>query len=326
MKNIVIILMAFVTSNLHAQMFFSDTPLAHTYSIVARDSQTGEMGVAVQSHWYSVGTIVSWAEAGVGAIATQSMVNASFGPNGLELLKQGLSAHEVLAKLLAEDDGRDYRQVSIIDGKGNIATHTGKNCIPEAGQIIGSGFSVQANMMLNDGVWTAMANAYKNSSGPLAERLLTALEAAQSAGGDIRGKQSAAILVVKGESTGKVWEDRLVDIRIDDNPEPLKELRRILKVHRAYEHMNKGDLALERGDMKKALEEYSAAEAMFPSNEEMKFWHAVTLANNGDIDGSITIFKEIFNKNENWKILLKRLPAVGLLTVPEKDLKIILND
>jgi uncharacterized Ntn-hydrolase superfamily protein len=324
MKKLFVLLVS-ISSLLYSQSFYSSNPLAHTYSIVARDAKTGEMGVAVQSHWYSVGTIVSWGEAGVGVIATQSLVNVSFGPRGLDLLKSGLTAHEVLDKLIEEDEGRDFRQAAILDINGNVAAYTGKNCIPDAGHIVGDGFSVQANLMLNDKVWSAMAKAFKESEGPLAERLLLTLEAAEKAGGDIRGKQSAAILVVKGKSSGKVWEDRTVDIRIDDNPEPLKELRRTLKVHRAYEHMNRGDLAIEHGDMDKALEEYSAAEKMFPDNEEMKFWHAVSLANTGYVDDSIEIFKEVFEMNENWKILLPRLTAVGMLTVTEENLQKILN-
>ncbi len=324
MKNLLIVLIL-TSASYYSQSFYSTNPLAHTYSIVARDAATGEMGVAVQSHWYSVGTIVSWGEAGVGVIATQSLVNVSFGPRGLDMLKSGMSAHKVLDKLIEEDEGRDFRQVAILDVKGNVASYTGKNCIPDAGHIAGDGFSVQANLMLNDKVWPAMEKAFKESEGPLAERLVTTLEAAEEAGGDIRGKQSAALLVVKGESSGKVWEDRTVDIRIDDNPEPLKELRRTLKVHRAYEHMNRGDLAIEHGDMDKALEEYSAAESMFPDNEEMKFWHAVSLANTGYIDESIEIFSGVFDKNENWKILLPRLPEVGLLNITEEDLKKILD-
>jgi uncharacterized Ntn-hydrolase superfamily protein len=178
-------------------MFKTDNPLAHTYSIVARDPITGEMGVAVQSHWFSVGTAVSWAEAGVGAVATQSFVNKSFGIRGLQLLKTGLTAQETLDKLLSDDEGREVRQVAIVDNKGNVATHTGKNCIDYAAHIKGNGFSVQSNMMLTDKVCSAMSQAYeKNKNKVLAERMILALEAAQKAGGDIRGQQSAAIIIV----------------------------------------------------------------------------------------------------------------------------------
>ena len=318
---IVAIVILSVVGSLNAQVYKEQNPLAHTFSIVARDSVTGEIGVAVQSHWYSVGTIVSWGEAGVGVVATQSFVNPAFGPNGLALLKEGLNAKQVVEKLIAEDNGRDYRQLSIMDSYGNAATFTGKNCIAEAGHLTGKDFSVQANMMLNNKVPAAMAEAYKNSKGQLAERLLAALQAAQSVGGDIRGKQSAAILVVKSKSTGKLWEDRIVDIRVDDNPDPILEIARILKVHRAYEHMNRGDLAMENGDTQKALEEYSAAEKMFPNNLEMKFWHAVTLVNNGKVEDALPIFKVVFDKDKNWKTLLLRLPNAGLLNVNEHQLK-----
>jgi uncharacterized Ntn-hydrolase superfamily protein len=324
LKNIVLIFFV-INSLIAGQTFFNNEPFAHTYSIVARDTLTGEMGVAVQSHWYSVGTIVSWGEAGVGVIATQSFVNPSFGPRGLALLKQGLTANQVLDLLIESDDGRDVRQVAILDVKGNVASYTGKNCIDDAGNIVGDNYSVQANMMLNDKIWGAMSESFENSTGPLAERLMLTLEAAEKTGGDIRGKQSAAILVVKAESTNQPWLDRKVDIRVDDHPEPLKELRRILKVHTAYDHMNKGDLAIEHNDMQLAMKEYSAAEAMFPENEEMKYWHAVTLANIGKIDDSLPLFKEVFAKNSNWVKLTPRLIKSKLLIVDTESLEKIMT-
>lgn len=303
-----------------AQTFYS-SPFAHTFSVVARDSVTGEMGIAVQSHWFSVGTAVSWGEAGVGVVATQSFVNESFGIRGLDLLRQGKTPQEALDQLLSADSAREVRQVAILDSKGRVATFTGKNCIAEAGHLNGNNFSVQANLMLNDKVWPAMAKAYKESKGQLAERLVTTLEAAQAAGGDIRGKQSAAILVVKGASTGKVWEDRLIDLRVEDNKEPIKELRRLLQVHRAYEHMSEGDLAIEKNDMERALKEYATAEEMFPQNVEMKFWHAISLVNKGEIEKAIPLFKAVFKVNVNWVILLPRLTKAGLLTIDEKNMK-----
>lgn len=321
----VILLVSILTTDIYSQTAFS-TPLAHTYSIVARDPETGEMGVAVQSHWFSVGSIVSWAEAGVGAIATQSFVNVSFGPSGLELLKEGKTAQEVSKILIDADEGRDVRQLAIIDAKGNVAAYTGKKCIPDAGHIIGANFSVQANMMLNDKIWSAMEQAFQSSKGKhLAERMITALEAAQQSGGDIRGKQSAAILVVKGEATGKVWEDRLIDLRVEDHPEPIQEIKRLLKVFRAYEYMNAGDLAIEKNDIEGALTAYGSAEEMFPDNLEMKYWHAISLANVGMIDQALPIFKSIFEVDRNWWILTKRLPQVDLLKVDEMNLKKILS-
>jgi uncharacterized Ntn-hydrolase superfamily protein len=323
---VIFLVLSSVTAGYSQASFFkSESPLAHTFSIVARDPSTGEMGVAVQSHWFSVGSVVSWAEAGVGAIATQSLVNVSFGPKGLELLKSGMTAKQVLDNLIASDTGRDYRQLAIVDAKGNVAAYTGKKCIPDAGHIMGDNFSVQANLMANDKIWPAMDKAFRESEGPLAERMIEALSAAQEAGGDIRGRQSAAILVVRGKSTGKVWEDRLIDLRVEDDPDPIVELQRLLKVHRAYEHMNNGDLAIEKNDMELAMKEYSTAEEMFPENLEMKYWHAVTLASIGKVDESLPLFKEIFLKDNNWRTLTPRLVPIGLLTVSEEDLNKILS-
>ena len=321
---IIIFLFLCLTSSLSAQNTKSDI-FTHTYSIVARDSVTGDMGVAVQSHWFSVGSVVSWAEPGVGAIATQSLVNVSFGPRGLALLKKGKTAPEVLNILIENDDGREFRQVAIIDKNGNVATFTGKNCIPDAGQIIGKNFSVQANMMLNNKVWPAMAEAFGKSKGPLAERMVEALKAAEAAGGDIRGQQSASILVVCGSSTGKLWEDRLIDLRVEDHPQAVKEIDRVLKVHRAYEHMNQGDLAIELGDEEKALKEYSAAEKMFPDNIEMKYWHAVSLVNMGKLEDSLPIFKIVFEQDSNWIELTKRIVPNGLLKVDQTILDKIIS-
>lgn len=311
----------FISISIFAQNNIRHFPFANTYSIVARDPETGEMGVGVQSHWFSVGTVVAWAEAGVGAIATQSFVNVSFGPNGLQLLKEGKSASEVLDILISNDDGKDYRQLAIVDKNGNVAAYTGKNCIPEAGHIVGKDFSVQANLMLSNEVWSSMEKAFKNSKGKLADRIIAALEAAESVGGDIRGKQSAALLIVKSQSSGKIWEDKVVDIRVDDNEEPLKELKRIYQVHQAYDHMNAGDLAVENNDMEKAMLEYGKAEEMFPENEEMKFWHGVTLINNNRIEEGVQILRTVFQKNNNWKILLYRLPNVNLINLNKTQLE-----
>jgi uncharacterized Ntn-hydrolase superfamily protein len=308
-----------------AQVFNTNHPLANTYSIVARDPVTGEIGVAVQSHWFSVGTAVSWAEAGIGAIATQSFVNKSFGIKGLDLLRRGLNAQQALDILIAEDEGRDVRQVAIVDAQGNVAAHTGKMCIQFASHIEGKHFSVQANMMLTDKVCTAMADAFEKSEGkPLAERMLLALDAAEGAGGDIRGRQSAALLMVPAKSENKPWDERTVDLRVDDSKEPLKELRRLYRVHLAYQHMNNGDLAVEKNDMEWAMKEYNAAMKMFPANLEMQYWTAVTLANSGDMAKALPLFKKVFAADKNWKELTRRLPVVKLLTVPESDWKKIM--
>ncbi len=297
----------------------------HTYSIVARDTITGEMGVAVQSHWFSVGSLVTWAEAGVGAVATQSFVDPAYGPLGLDLMRTGKSAEQALASLLAGDPGKDVRQVAMVDVKGNVAAHTGAKCIQGAGHIVGKNYSVQANLMMNDKIWPAMSKAYESAKGDLAERMLAALDAAQSVGGDIRGKQSAAILIVKAKSTGRPWADRSMELRVEDHEDPLKELRRLVNVHRAYDHMNNGDLAVEHNDVDGALREYSAAEAMFPNNLEMKFWHAVALVNVGRVQESLPIFKEIFAKDKNWIDLIPRLPQSGVLKDDEDVVRRILT-
>ncbi len=288
-------------------------PLVHTFSIVARDPQTGEMGVAVQSHWFSVGSVVPWAEAGVGAVATQSFVDPSYGPLGLDLMRAGRSAPEALKALLAGDSGADVRQVAMVDAQGRVAAHTGAKCIPTAGHQTGDGFSVEANLMENDRVWPAMARAFRETKGDLAERMLAALDAAQSVGGDIRGMQAAAIVVVKGKSTGRPWADTVFNLRVEDSPEPLKELRRPVTLQRAYNHASAGDDFTAAGKMDEALTEYAEAARLAPQVLELPYWEAVALATNGQVEKSLPIFKEIFAKEPRWAELTPRLPGVGLL-------------
>lgn len=286
----------------------------HTFSIVARDSKTGEMGVAVQSHWFSVGADVPWAEAGVGAVATQSFVDPSYGPRGLALMRLGKSASETLKELIAADPKEDVRQVAMVDAKGSVAVHTGKHCIECAGHKIGDGYSVQANLMLNDRVPLAMAKAFEQVQGDLADRMMAALEAAQEVGGDIRGKQSTAMIVVKAQSSGKPWADRVVDLRVEDHPEPVRELRRLLNLARAYDHMSAGDVAMEKNDVEKAVNEYGAAMNMAGDNVEIAFWSAFTLAVKGNVDQALPIFKKVFSVDKNWAEVLKRLPKAGLVS------------
>ena len=319
------IITLFTFTDYSAQMYKSESPFAHTFSIVARDPETGQMGVAVQSHWFSVGSVVAWGEAGVGVVATQSFVNPSFGIRGLELLKQGLSPQEAVDKLISEDNAPEVRQLAILDVQGRVAAYTGSLCVDYAGDVQGENYSCQANMMMTNTVWGGMANAFENTKAPLAEKLMAALEAGQAEGGDIRGKQSCAILVVSGVNTGQPWVDRIIDLRVEDNPNPIKEMRRILTTYRAYEHMNNGDLAMEHNDMKKALEEYTTAEKMFPNNLEMKYWHAVTLVNNGDFEKALPMFKGIFSKKVNWAIMTPRLIKSGLLKVTDEQLKTIME-
>lgn len=298
---------------------------AHTYSIVAFDQKAGQIGVAVQSHWFSVGSDVSWAEAGAGAVATQSMVNVSFGPRGLALMKEGKTAKQAVQELIAADENRELRQLAAVDAGGKVAAYTGKKCIPAAGHYIGEGYSVQANLMLSDRVWPAMADAFEKSRGPLAERMVKTLEAAQNAGGDLRGKQSAALLIVRHLPTGRIWEDRVLDLHVEDHPEPVREIGRLLKVFRAYEHMNRGDLAIEHNDTKRALQEYRQAQSICPENLEMKYWYAVSLANAGKLKSARSIFKDLFSRDERWLIFLKRLDEAGLLEIDKKELERILS-
>ena len=278
-----------------------------TYSIVARDKETGQLGVAVQSHYFQVGPVVPWAIAGVGAVATQSMVNVSFGPLGLEYMSAGYSAEQALKALLAGDSEPESRQVSLVDANGNVATHTGSRCIPAAGHRTGDGFSVQANLMENDTVWDAMFEAYSSSREPLPERLMSALEAAEAEGGDIRGKQSAAMLVVSGKPTGRPWEDRAIDLRVEDSPDPNKELRRLLRVKRAYMALNEGDQAADKGDRETFATRLHEALELAPEMVEIHFWGGMALAQQGKVDEGCELMMTAVRKDRRWIETVDRL-------------------
>lgn len=284
-----------------------------TYSIVARDSATGQLGVAVQSHWFSVGSSVPWARAGVGAVATQSFVDASYGPMGLRLMEIGRSPEQALSGLLEADASPDVRQVGMVDDRGRVAVHTGERAIRHACQRTGPAFSVQANLMHRPGVCDAMHRAYRRQEGDLAERLVAALRAAQDAGGDIRGKQSAALVVAAAEASGRPWDDRIFDLRVEDHRRPLRELDRLLRVARAYRHMNAGDEAVTRGDLERAVSEYRAAEELLPDRAEPYFWHAVNLVNAGRVEEAIPLFVKAYERHAAWRALVPRLPEAGLL-------------
>lgn len=296
----------------------------HTYSIVAYDEASGQMGVAVQSHWFSVGPIVPWAEAGVGVVATQSFVEVSYGPLGLDLMRAKKTAPVALKSLIAGDKNEAVRQVAMIDVKGNAAVHTGKNCIAEAGHKKGKTYSCQANMMHKNTVWKAMATAYENHKGPLVDRLMAALEAAEKEGGDIRGKQSAALIVVNIKANGPKWANRLFDLRVEDHKEPLKELKRLIMIAKAYNHMNKGDGYLTANKTKEALKEYTTAMKIYPDNPEMVFWPAVTMAASGKVEQSLPLFKKVFKMDKRWAELLTRLPEVGQFPKDKKLMEKIL--
>ena len=292
-----------------------DKPLrpVHTYSIVARDAATGELGVAVQSHWFSVGSMVIWAEPGIGAVATQSFVEPSYGPLGLQLMRSGKTAEQALSALLAADDYTSVRQVGMVDASGNVANHTGEDAIVEYCNIAGEGYTVQANLMWKPTVCAAMSKAFEETEGDLAERLVVALEAGEGEGGDIRGKQSVAFLVVSGDPTLPPWGGKLYDLRIEDHAEPLVEMRRLLTMARAYNLMNEGDAYMTEGKVEEAVKAYSGAEALVPDSHEMIFWHAATLAADGRVDESLPLFEKAFAMWPLWRELVQRLPASGLL-------------
>lgn len=284
-----------------------------TYSIVARDPLTGRFGVAVQSHFLGVGPVVPWLEAGVGAVATQASVNISFGPIGLEMLRGGRSADEVVAALVASDDRPQIRQLGVVDSAGRTAAHTGADCIPACGHRVGDGYTVQGNLLERDTCWPAMAEAYEaalSRGDPLVERLLLAMEAAEREGGDVRGRQSAAIMVVDGEVRpaswrNRLWGGRLMDLRIEDHPDPVPELRRIVTLQLAY------DMADDDGEAARAggssAERYAEAMRLAPEAYELVFWRGVELATTGDLEGARRELGIAFAADERWRTTLRHL-------------------
>lgn len=321
MKRLLIVIVLMLANNIYPQKKAYKDQFAHTFSIVAKDEKTGEMGVAVQSHWFAVGTVVAWGKSGVGVVATQSFVNPSYGFNGLKLMEEGIPADEALERLIAMDQGKAFRQVAFLDKNGKAAAHTGEKCVESAYHIVHDNFSVQANMMLNDDVVPAMQYAFmKHNDLPLAERLVEVLKAAQAAGGDIRGKQSAALYIVGPEKVEHPWEDKIVDLRIDDHKNPIKELERLLKVKRGYDFMNKGDLAIEDDDIDAALEAYSKAEELLKGNIEVTYWKAISLWNADEKTKAIPILNKIFKTDENWKTLTYRLIDSDIINSSEEEL------
>lgn len=288
--------------------------LAATYSIVARDPATGQLGVGVQSSYFSVGTDVSWADPGTGAIATQSIVEPSYGPKGLARMRAGESAQQALEALLAEDPGRELRQIGFVDSKGRTAAFTGAACVPARGQAFGTQCSVQGNMLSSDDVWQAMIPAYEGAEGPLADRLMAAMRAAEAEGGDVRGRQSAALLVVSGDDTAPAWEGRQVDLHVEDDAQPLQELGRLLDVRRAYDLFEEARRLFFAGDTDGGLELVARARRLQPHNVQFAFWTGVALANANRGDEARVWLSEAYAEHPGWRELARRLADHGLFT------------
>jgi uncharacterized Ntn-hydrolase superfamily protein len=297
-----------------------------TYSIVARDPETGSLGIAVQSHFFGVGRIVPWAEAGVGAVATQAFADVSYGPLGLQLMRQGRSAPEALAALVTADPSAEVRQVAMVDAAGRVAAHTGRRCVAAAGDVAGSQVTAQANMVARDTCWPAMVDAYESASGSLTVRLLAALEAAEEQGGDVRGRQSAAMLVVSGDRSDRPWEDVLVDLRVEDHPDPIPELARLLRYNEAYALI--GNALFETGVVTgedapsdeaavEAAHDLERAAAMLIDNPEAVVWRAVVLARTGRTDEARGAVAQVLPDHPQVAEFLRRLPAAGL--IPDAD-------
>ncbi len=297
-----------------------------TYSIVARDSDSGELGVAVQSDYFSVGSLVPWAEAGVGAVATQSFVERSYGPLGLELLRAGKSPEQALAALTGVDGEAARRQVGVVSASGASAAHTGGACIAEAGHLVGDGFTCQANMMERDTVWGAMAEAFEGASGSLPVRFLAALDAAEAEGGDIRGKQSAAILVVTDTPTGRPWEDRTIDLRVENHPDPLGELRRLVAYHEAYRQSGLSEDRLMAGDLAGAEQAGARALALAPDDVQLAFWSGLTMAGMGRFDEARSLIARARAANPRYTELVRRLPRAGLFPEDERLMAALLDE
>jgi uncharacterized Ntn-hydrolase superfamily protein len=275
-----------------------------TYSIVALDPTTGELGAAVQSHWFSVGSMCTWARPGVGAVATQSVVEPAHGPHALDRIADGDNAHDALKALIEADPLGAVRQVGVVDHEGNVAVHTGPDCIPCAGDAIGASWSCQANMMAGDTVPAAMSAAFEHAEGDLADRLVAALDAAEGEGGDVRGRQSAALLVVPAE--GEPWQAR-INLRVEDHTDPIGELKRLLVLQRAYELAGRGDELMASDQAVEAGALYRRAAELAPGSDELLFWSGLALAHSGDLDAGVDAVRRAIAVHAGWATLLERL-------------------
>ncbi len=303
-----------------------------TYSIVARDPASGQLGVAVQSHFFAAGRVVPWARAGVGAVATQSFAEPSYGSLGLALMGAGQSAESALTALVTVDPAADRRQVAMVDARGGVAAHTGTGCVGAAGHCSDHQVSAQANMMARPTVWKAMIEAYSRAHGDLASRLLEALEAAAAEGGDLRGQQSAALVVVSGELTGRPWQDLLIDLRVDDHSDPVGELGRLLQLDRAYQRIGAAFEPILQGSQGELeavddqIDGLARAQEVLGANFESTFWRGVLLARSGRMAEAREALTQAARSHAGWAEMLRRLPEAGLLDAPSEVLDWLLDD
>jgi len=281
--------------------------LASTFSIVAFDPKTRNLGVAVQSRYFSVGTAVPWAQAQVGAVATQSFVNISYGPRGLKLLKKGLTVNEVIEKLTSKDKSRDYRQLGIIDGKGNPAAYTGTKCLKWAGSKTGKNYTAQGNTLANEQVVQNMGKKFETTKSDLADRLVAALEGGQEAGGDARGRQSAALLVVGERKSKAGYGDRLIDLRVEDHPDPIAELKRLLRLHRVYSLIDEAEEIFTQGNHKKAIATIKKAIELNPNSDDAHVDLGMTYMKMGKTQEAIKAFNKATSLNPNMKTVISQL-------------------
>jgi uncharacterized Ntn-hydrolase superfamily protein len=290
--------------------------LASTFSIVAFDPITKDLGVAVQSRYFSVGSVVPWAESGVGAIATQSFVNVSYGPRGLELLKEGLNVEDVIGRLTRDDEGKEFRQLGIIDSKGNASAFTGWRCLEWAGSIVGKNYTAQGNILAGEDVVKGMSQKFESTKGELADKLVAALEGGQEGGGDARGRQSAALLVVRKNVGRAGYGDRYIDLRVEDHPEPIAELKRLLVMHRVYRLIDDGEEKMATGDPEGGLSMIKEAVSLGPSIDDAHIDLGVIYLKLGKRDEALKAFGQALKLNPRMKTMIKQLPGAGLM---EKD-------
>lgn len=283
-----------------------------TYSIIGRDHESGEVGIAVESRWFHAGQDLAWIEPGIGAVCTQAMIEPAYGFRGLQLLREGRNAEEALAELTAADEGRDIRQVAIADADGRYAQHTGAGCVAAAGHATGNDCCAQGNMLASDRCWGAMVAAFEQTDGNLTDRLLAALDAAEREGGDARGRQAARIVVRPAHATGIPWQDRVLDLQVVDHPDPVPELRRLVRVSRAYDHLGKAFELVDRGDVAEALDEAAAAQALAPADDQITFWRASFLGGAGRIEEAAETLRTATQAHPGWPEFLRRCVDAGL--------------